>query len=243
MKLKKKYFTIIFLMLVHAVSSSFAEVTVVSIKGNARYKAGNQWLPLAPGIKLAEGTKISTAVRSEVALKVNGDDLIVRQMTMIKIEQNLLSANQSNSTIGLKRGGLNAKIARDRKVKTSFKVSTPVATSSVRGTWEEISYGPGMGMVIKVIEGEILAENRFGASNLVRGRLEYRQDNHRSAPGHVGGNLRDGARGESSWYLTDDEKKYMDSSSDAFNTPDDTRSNLFENDGPKVRAGIAPNFP
>ena len=97
-------------------------------------------------MKLAQGTKISTGVNSNVVLNINGDEITIRQMTMIKIEENSLSTTESNTKIGLKRGGLNARVAKLKTLKTSFKISTPVATSSVRGTWEEVFYGPGMGM-------------------------------------------------------------------------------------------------
>jgi hypothetical protein len=198
---------------------SFAETTVTSVKGQAKYKTGNQWANLTAGMKLAQGTKISTGVNSTVLLNINGDELTIKQMTMIKIEESSLSTTETKTTIGLKRGGLNARISKLKTLKTSFKISTPVATSSVRGTWEDYSFGPGMGASVKVLEGEILVQNNHGAGNLIRGKLEFNQDNHSSAPANIAETLIKETKGDTIGKLTDAEKQYIQSSSDLINTP------------------------
>lgn len=221
--MKQKIITALTVVTITA-TAALADVTVVNIKGKAQFKAGNQWAFLAPGMRLAKGAKISTGANSDVVLNVNGDTIVIRQLSLIKIDENILNAKESNTTIGLKRGGINAKIARDRKVKTSFKVSTPVATSSVRGTQEEISFGPGFGMKILVIEGEIGAEGKNGSSNVVKGKLVYKHGSHKGGPDFIASNLKDGSTGKSPSYLTDDEKKHMDGSTDLFNGPDEGSS-------------------
>jgi hypothetical protein len=223
-------------------ATSFAEVTVTSVKGQARYKTGNQWVDLTTGMKLAQGTKVSTGINSNVVLNINGDVITIKQMTMIKIEENMLSTTESNTKIGLKRGGLNVRVAKLKTLKTSFKVSTPVATSSVRGTWEDVTFGPSRGMIVKVLEGEIFAENNFGANNLIRGRLEFRQDNHKSSPGNIAGNLIDETKGGLVGNLTDEEKHYLELSSDLINTPKIKIPDFFGGSG-TGNITVTPVFP
>ncbi|MFH0976214.1 MAG: FecR domain-containing protein [Spirochaetota bacterium] len=242
MKIKK---VSIFILLILVLSSaSFAEVTVTSVKGQAKYKTGNQWLDLAPGAKLAQGTKISTGVNSSVVLNINGDTVTVRQMTMLKIEENALSTKESSTKIGLKRGGLNARISKVKTLRTNFRISTPVATSSVRGTEEEVFYGPGTGMLVKVLEGEILTMNRLGFNNHIRGRLEFRQDNHKSSPGNIAGNLIDETKGGLVGNLTDEEKQYLGLSSDLINKVDTViMPPIFSSGSGSGNVTVTPVFP
>jgi len=95
------------------------------------------------------------------------------------------SAVETDTHIGLKRGGVNARVPRDSNVKTVFKVSTPVATSSVRGTEQNVGYGPGSGMSVEVVSGEIEAQNRLGKSNSIAGRQKFSQEKGKGKPGHI----------------------------------------------------------
>jgi hypothetical protein len=240
MKKNNLLFLITLIILIFS-TASFAEITVTSIKGQARYKTANQWVDLKSGMKLAQGTKISTGVNSSIVLDINGDTITIRQMTMIKIEENMLSTTESNTKIGLKRGGLNVRVAKLKTLKTSFKVSTPVATSSVRGTWEDVTFGPNRGMIVKVLEGEVFTENNFGANNLIRGRLEFKQENHKSSPGNIAGNLMDDSKGGLVGNLTDEEKQYIQTSSDLINTPGFSLPPVFN--GGKGNITVIPVFP
>jgi hypothetical protein len=225
--MKIKNLSLIILSIIIFTVPSFAEITVTSVKGQAKYKTGNQWAALTQGIKLNEGSKISTGINSNVVLNINGDTITVKQMSMVKVEENSISSTESNTRLGLKRGGLNARISKLRTLKTSFKITTPVATSSVRGTEEEVFYGPGMGMIIKVIEGEILAQNHFGASNLLRGRLEYRHGSNSSKPNDVNSSRQEGSRGGLLNILTPEEENYMNTSSDIFVIPDQNNNPFY----------------
>jgi len=73
----------------------------------------------------------------------------------------------SSTNLGLKYGGVNARVAKIKNIRTNFKISTPIATSSVRGTEEEVTYGPRSGMVVKVIAGLVKLENPNGVSTTV----------------------------------------------------------------------------
>jgi hypothetical protein len=157
-------------------SALFAEITVTKIQGNAAYREGRSWLPLKEKQKLPEGVKISTGANSYAELSLNSvnHSIKIKPLTVIQVFSKETSEN-TDTHIGLKRGGITARVPRDSKVKTIFKVSSPIATSSVRGTEEDITYGPDKGMIVSVISGIIEGTNRLGRSNTISGRQKFIQ--------------------------------------------------------------------
>jgi len=168
--------TIISLIIFLFSTSLYAEISVIKVEGNAAYREGKSWLPLKEKQKLPEGVKISTGANSYAELSLNSinHSVKIKPLTMIQIFSKETAEN-SDTHIGLKRGGITAKVPRNSKVKTIFKVSSPIATSSVRGTEEDINYGPDKGMTVEVISGEIEGKNRHGKSNYISGRQKYIQ--------------------------------------------------------------------
>jgi hypothetical protein len=156
-------------------ASAYAEISVTSVKGTAAFREGRSWLPLKIGQKLSEGVKISTGANSFVELNLNSirHSVKIKPLTVIQVFSK--ETENTDTHIGLKRGRITAKVPRDAKVKTIFKVSTPIATSSVRGTEEDISYGPDKGMIVEVISGIIEGKNRLGKGNLISGRQKFIQ--------------------------------------------------------------------
>jgi hypothetical protein len=172
--MKKAYSFITLLTALLFASSLYAKITVESTKGDVAYKKGKQWVPVTKGLTLEEGTKISTGMKSWAVINIENSSVRVEQLTMMKIFQNKLTADSQDTHIGLKHGSLKARVNRIGTLKTSFKITTPVATSSVRGTFEVVSYGPKSGMVIQVLEGTVQGGNRRGVSNSVRGNSVFR---------------------------------------------------------------------
>lgn len=183
---------IIFLAAVVVLCSPLsAEIRVVSVKGSVAFKAAQKWEPLKAQMKLNPGTKISTGVASMAVLQINKHTLTINPMTMIKIYENIESMKETGNKdvdsstytkLGLKRGSIKAKVFRDKRVKTVFEVATPVATSSVRGTEEFISYGPSKGMIIKVIEGNIKGDNKNGTTKYLQPGMVFHQMPKNSDP-------------------------------------------------------------
>lgn len=153
-----------------------AEISVIKVEGSAAYKEGNRWAPLKTGQKLAEGVKVSTGANSYADIKLNSQNhtIRVKPFTMIQVFSKETKTD-TNTHIGLKRGGIMAKVPREGKVKTIFKVSSPIATSSVRGTEENISYGPDTGMIIEVVKGVVEGTNSLGRSSILSGRQKFIQ--------------------------------------------------------------------
>jgi hypothetical protein len=161
-----------------------AEIKVLSVNGSVSYKTGQRWEPLRTMMRLTPGTKVSTGAKSTTVIQIEKHTLTVNPMTMIKIYESsektkasAASGDEAASTtkIGLRRGSVRAKVFREQRVKTEFQVSTPVATSSVRGTEELISYGPSKGMTIRVLDGIVRGDNRVGAIRYLRAGLNFHQ--------------------------------------------------------------------
>ena len=74
--------------------SAFAEIRVVSVKGTAAYKAGDQWMPLQTGTALAVGTKVSTGVHSNVVIRINNHTVTVEPLTIMKISESIEDGHQ-----------------------------------------------------------------------------------------------------------------------------------------------------
>lgn len=161
-----------------------ADVRVLDIQGTAAFKDQSQWKPVKKGQALKEGTKISTGARSSVRLKIDNATVTIRQLSMVRINRNLATGSATSTNLGLRYGKINARIDRIKKLRTDFRISTPVATSSVRGTEEEVSFGPGRGMIVQVLHGEVGASNRFGTSNIVRKGMKFhvKQGSPRPSP-------------------------------------------------------------
>ncbi len=173
-----KFFSmaIISCFMVFYTSIVFADISVIKVEGTAAYRDGRKWIPLRENMKLQEGVKVSTGANSYAELSLNSINHTVRikPLTMIQVFSKE-TKSETDTHIGLKRGGITAKVPRDAKVKTIFKVSTPIATSSVRGTEENVSYGPETGMIIEVIRGVVEGSNRLGRSNLLEARQRFVQ--------------------------------------------------------------------
>ncbi len=172
---KSHIFCSVVFALVFAASSAFAEIRVVSVKGTAAYKTGQQWVPLNAGAALAVGTRVSTGVRSTVVLRINRHTVTVQPLTIMKVTESVERAGSSTTNIGLRRGSVRTKVASDARVKTVFKVSTPVATSSVRGTEQVVVYSPTFGMRVIVLSGVVEGSGLNSAGKLVSGNLEFWQ--------------------------------------------------------------------
>lgn len=152
---------------------AFAAITVENVTGKAAYKDATQWRPLAVNQNIAVGTKISTGPGASVVLNVDESTVTIRQMSMVRVNHNMANAEGSSTNLGLKYGAVNAKVKKIKALRTQFKISTPIATSSVRGTEEEVSFGPQSGMIIQVLQGAIGADSLNGIGNIIRGDLKF----------------------------------------------------------------------
>ena len=112
---------------------------VVAVKGKAEIKQGGKWIPAKAGNKITSGLMISTGFKSELTLKIDGSIITVKPMTRLTIEEIAEKNETVSSEVYLNVGSVKADVKPASTKKVEFKVKTPVATASVRGTSGEIS--------------------------------------------------------------------------------------------------------
>jgi len=222
----------------------YAEITVIKIEGSAAYKDGNKWQVLKVNQTLAEGVKISTSANTFVDIKLNSKNhtIQVKPYSMVQIFSDE-TKTEANTSIGIKRGSINAKVPRDSNVKTVFKVVSPVATSSVRGTEENVSYGPERGMVIEVVSGEVESKNNNGRTNLLTGKQKFIQPVTSGQPLHILHDSRDNSVVQVAGNgLTADETASMSYMDEQAGTPDgDTM--ILDNQSRNTNVNVNIGFP
>jgi hypothetical protein len=189
MKLQLIILKILILIFFLSPSLLKATVKVIRITGKASYSATGKWQPLTNGLTLKRNTRIMTGVRSSVILNFDGHIVTLRSLSKMKIYQNIRSSKNSINRIGLRYGSVNAKIKKIKKLNTVFKISTPVATSSVRGTEEEVSYWKSKGMRIFVISGYIVGESKHGELATISGKQVFKLLPDYVRPNHLLENL------------------------------------------------------
>ncbi|MCL2154846.1 MAG: FecR family protein [Leptospirales bacterium] len=225
MRLLKIFITTSFLFIA---TFLYADITVLKVEGSAAYKDGNKWVPLKVNQKLSEGVKISTGANSFVDIKLNSKNhtVQIKPYSMIQIFTNETQTD-TNTNIGLKRGSINAKVPRNENVKTVFKVTSPIATSSVRGTEQNVSYGPNRGMVIQVVNGEVEGRNHNGRTNLLTGRQTFVQTNTSGQPQNILQDVRDNSIIQAGGHgITDEESASMAYSDEQIGNPNGDTSVL-----------------
>lgn len=182
---KSSIISSIAVILMFAYGTAYPAIVVETVKGEVAVREGRQWKPLKEGQSLAEGSKISTGVRSTAVIKIDGSTLTVRPLTMMKIYRNRKIQNTDNTHIGLKYGSLKARVKRIGKLKTSFKISTPVATSSVRGTTQIVTHGAKKGTTVEVPRGSAECVNTNGGSRVVSGNQKFQQNPDNPKPDNL----------------------------------------------------------
>jgi hypothetical protein len=204
------------LILIFSTATAFAEIRVLSVKGTAAYKEGARWIPLKAGTLLKEGVKVSTGVRSTVGIKINNNTVTVRPLTIMKISQSREDAKSSTTLLGLRRGSLRADVPPNARIRTVFKVSTPVATSSVRGCGKVVAYGPTFGMRIFVLSGIVEGESANSSPRLLSGDLQFWQKPSRPTPENIMVGMENFIAKTHSQFITLDEQKAIELLGDDF---------------------------
>ena len=129
------------LAFVAANSALALEATVVSTSGKVEIQRGNSWVPLNKGDVVYGGAVISTGFKSSAELNIQGSKVQLGPLTRITIEKLVSTSTKNESSIYLDSGKIDANVNKADGKRTGFKVSTPVATASVRGTFISMTAG------------------------------------------------------------------------------------------------------
>jgi len=120
--------------------NSYAEI--ISFVGKAEYQENSEWKALEQGLKLKQGTIISTGFKSSVVLKIGNSNFTIAPLTRITISKLIENDSNYDTEVKLATGKLKMDVKPVSAGKSSkFTVKSPVATASIRGTSGEFSAG------------------------------------------------------------------------------------------------------
>ena len=115
-------------------SAAALEAKVLSTSGKVEIQKGSAWVPLNTGDVVYAGDVISTGFKSSAELSIQGSKVQLGPLTLITIEKLVSTSSKNETSIYLDSGKIDATVNKADGKRTGFKVSTPVATASVRGT-------------------------------------------------------------------------------------------------------------
>ena len=110
------------------------DAQVMAVTGKAEVQKGSDWVALAVGDKVPKGAVISTGFKSELLLKVNSSNIKMGPLTRLTVEQLVQSSSANKTSLFIDSGKVNVEVNKTEGKREDFKVSSPIATASVRGT-------------------------------------------------------------------------------------------------------------
>lgn len=150
------------------------------VKGRVELKAPDgDWGPAVAGAALAKDTMISTGFNSQATVALGGSVLTIKPITRLTLEDIVRQEGNESVSLYLLAGRVKAEVHPPVGGKTDFKVKSPTATASVRGTEFEfdavnldvadgvVSFsGASGGPAVQVARGETSYVNENGAATV-----------------------------------------------------------------------------
>lgn len=133
----KRYLGILLLCTAGIFSAAAANLTatVTEIAGKVECKhPGKDWKAAKVGDVLPAGSLISTGFKSTAILKTESAVLTVKPVTRLSLEELIKSEGTTKTRMFLMAGRVKAEVTPHEGENTEFKVKSPTATASVRGT-------------------------------------------------------------------------------------------------------------
>ena len=175
----KRYLGILLLCMAGIFSAAAANLTatVTEIAGKVECKhPGKDWKAAKVGDVLPAGSLISTGFKSTAILKTESAVLTVKPVTRLSLEELIKSEGTTKTQMFLMAGRVKAEVTPKEGEKAEFKVKSPTATASVRGTgFEFVGYnlfvdhgavqfesGIGIGIPKMVASGEFSTLSQVG---------------------------------------------------------------------------------
>lgn len=156
-----------------AAKEEFSAV-IVSVSGPAQYRADGEdpnspWMPLKEGDVLGEKALIRTGLGALVVLRM-GDrsEVTIQSAAKIGLRDCRKEGDVARMGVGLKYGTVKAKIHRAAGP-NDFRVHTPVATLSVRGSAGVVSYSAGFGMQFHSQQSTWNVQTPMGTAGIPQG--------------------------------------------------------------------------
>ncbi len=148
---------LVLLVLVTATTAALdATITQVNGKVEIRERAGSPWIAAETGVVVPVGATISTSFNSSARLQLGDSTVEVKALTRMAIEDLVTQAGVDRTAINLPVGRISADVRSTSGKRAEFRVRSPIATASVRGTSFDFD-----GANLTVAQGVVLLANRF----------------------------------------------------------------------------------
>ncbi len=145
------------------------DVEVVSVSGPAQKMViredARKWLPLKAGETLSEMTIIRTGLGAKVELKFEDRGRVtVNNATKIGLGQLRKTNGRARADLGIKYGTIRASVEGKRS-RNDFRIATPVATLSVRGSTADMGFLADSDIIIDADTGQFQMGGTGGSGN------------------------------------------------------------------------------
>jgi hypothetical protein len=149
---------IVLLLVLTASTAAALDATITDVSGKVeiRERDGAPWATAETGAVIPVGATISTSFNSSARLQVGESALEVKALTRMTIEELASEAGVDRSDINLPVGRISADVRGSAGNRAEFRVRSPIATASVRGTSFDFD-----GANLSVAEGVVILANRF----------------------------------------------------------------------------------
>lgn len=145
--MKKLFLCLAMMCVASAASAATLSATIAEVAGKVEYKVpGKDWKPAKVGDIVPKGTVISTGFKSTALLTVGASTITVKPVTRLSLEELVESASGTQTQLFLLAGRVKADVTPQSGKVTEFKVKSPTATASVRGTGFEFD---GVNLVVE----------------------------------------------------------------------------------------------
>lgn len=144
--------------------------TLVEVAGKVEYQLpGKDWKSAKKGDVIPKGTVVSTGFKSSAVLKVGPATITVKPVTRMALEDLVQSDSGTQTQLFLQTGRVKADVTPQAGQTAEFKVKSPTATASVRGTGFEFD-----GVNLLVDKGVVQLRTPTGMVRYVgRGEFSY----------------------------------------------------------------------
>lgn len=133
--MKKLFLCFALIGVASVASAATLSATVTEVAGKVEYKLpGKDWKPAKVGDIVPKGTIISTGFKSTALLTVGPSTITVKPVTRLSLEDLVESSSGTQTQLFLLAGRVKADVTPQSGKVTEFKVKSPTATASVRGT-------------------------------------------------------------------------------------------------------------
>lgn len=137
MKFFGKFVCVASLIIFASFSAVALDAKVVSFTGKVEVQKDGGWVPVKVGDVLKKGDVVSTGFKSDLVLQINESRVTLGALTRMTVEQLASNDVKDETSLFIDSGKVIADVQHKEK-RVSFKVTTPVATASVRGTVGEV---------------------------------------------------------------------------------------------------------